>query len=134
MNWQISRALHEGLLAAAAGAHPHEACGLLLGDAGVIREAVPAPNVAADPARSFEIDPATLLRVHREARGRGLAVIGHYHSHPNGSREPSRRDAARALENGQLWLIVAGGAVAAWAVAPGGPVHGRFAWRALEVA
>lgn len=103
----------------AAADHPLEACGLLLGQPGAVLEAHPARNVADRPERHFEIDPALLLRLHREARGRGLSVLGHYHSHPNGQLAPSRRDAARALENGQIWVIAANGALAAWlATAP----------------
>ncbi len=107
-----------------------ECCGLLLGTPGRIADAVPARNVAADPARSFEIDPATLLHTHRAARGAGLGIIGHYHSHPNGGAEPSLRDAARAVENGDIWLIIAAATINAWRVTatdPGGSaVHGRF--------
>jgi proteasome lid subunit RPN8/RPN11 len=98
---------------------------------------IPAKNTSAHPERAFEIDPATLLRTHREARGSGQIVVGHYHSHPNGKPEPSLRDAANALENNQLWLIVAGGQVHGWRVVsndPGGSaIHGRFLPVSLEV-
>ena len=127
---EIARRVHETLLAEAAAASGRECCGLLIGVPGRIVDAVPARNVAADPARSFEIDPATLLRTHREARGAGQRVVGHYHSHPNGRAEPSLRDAARAVANGELWLIIAAATVNAWRLAetdPGGSaVHGRF--------
>ncbi len=126
----IASGVAQTLIAEAARAAPHEACGLLLGHAGRIETSVPAKNVSADPASAFEIDPATLLRTHREARGTGQSVVGHYHSHPNGRAEPSLRDAAHALENGQLWLIVAAGELHGWRVVaddPGGSaVHGRF--------
>ncbi len=121
------------IVADAAAARPAEACGIVTGDPATILGALPAANVAADPATAFEIDPAALLRVHREARGAGQAVVGWYHSHPNGSAEPSPRDAARAVEDGRLWLIAAAGAVSAWRVVPGGAVHGRFDPVALVV-
>ena len=110
----------------AAAALPAEACGIVIGDTAAIIGAVPAANAAAQPTTSFEIDPATLLRVHRGMRAAGQTVVGWYHSHPNGIGEPSMRDAARAVENGKLWLIAAGGTVSAWRVAPDGAVHGRF--------
>ncbi|WP_426163830.1 M67 family metallopeptidase [Sandarakinorhabdus sp. DWP1-3-1] len=110
----IASGVTETLLAAAATAGADECCGLLIGRPGRIMAAVPARNVAADPARSFEIDPATLLRVHREARGSGQQVVGHYHSHPDGSAQPSQRDAARAVADGQVWVIIAGGTITAW--------------------
>jgi len=112
---------------------PLEACGLLLGQTGAIRAAVATRNVALHPERSFEIDPAALLREHRQARGRSEAVIGNYHSHPDGSLEPSRTDAARAIEDGQLWLLVGHGRVAAWQAVRGGALHGRFASVELRV-
>jgi proteasome lid subunit RPN8/RPN11 len=43
-------------------------------------------------------------------------MIGHYHSHPNGAAEPSRHDAAMALDTGRLWLIVASGEMRLWRV------------------
>lgn len=134
----ITSQAHRTLLEAAAAAAPHECCGLLLGSPGAIAAAVPAPNVAAHPEHSFEIDPATLLRTHREARASGQRVLGHYHSHPDGSREPSPRDAARAAQDGQLWLIVAAGAIGAWRAVAGDPgnqaLHGRFLPVTLAIA
>jgi proteasome lid subunit RPN8/RPN11 len=127
----ITTAVAQSLRDHAAAAAPHEACGILLGAAGAIAAAVPAANVAAHPERAFEIDPATLLRVYREARGSGQRVLGWYHSHPNGLGEPSRTDAARAVEDGMVWVIVANGGLSAWAVAAGGALHGRFARVAL---
>jgi proteasome lid subunit RPN8/RPN11 len=125
----IASGVADSLREAAAAAAPNEACGLLIGQSGRIEAAVPSRNVAAHPERSFEIDPATLLRTHREVRASGRRVIGHYHSHPDGDAAPSARDAARAVEDGQLWLIIASDEVRAFAsVAPGtkGALHGRF--------
>jgi hypothetical protein len=49
---------------------------------------------------------------------------------PNGRAEPSLRDAARAVANGEIWLIIAAGEITGWHVVesdPGGSaVHGRF--------
>lgn len=129
----------------ARAAAPDEACGILFGDDCRITAAEPAANVAAHPARAFEIDPAALLRAHRDARGQGRSVVGWYHSHPNGVTEPSATDAARAVEDGKLWLIAGtsgsrsgdggepgdGMTVAAWRVVRDGPVQGRFAAVAL---
>lgn len=105
---------------------PHEACGLLLGTAERIEMAVATPNVAADPATAFEIDPRALLRLHREARSGGTAVIGCYHSHPGGGPRPSAVDAARAVEAGKIWLIATAAGLCAFVAAPGGSIEGRF--------
>jgi proteasome lid subunit RPN8/RPN11 len=114
MSLRISSGQRQFLLDQAASGGDLEVCGLLVGRDNVLEQLVPARNVAANPARSFEIDPATLLAVHRDARRTGQRVIGHWHSHPNGRAEPSGRDAARATENGQIWLIIAGGDLSAW--------------------
>ena len=115
-------------------AAPAEACGLLLGRPGQVLAVEATRNVAAHPERSFEIDPAALLRVHREARGAGHRIVGWYHSHPDGNGAPSPTDAARAVEDGMLWLIVAGDAVSAWRTAAGGAQHLRFDAVALDIA
>lgn len=106
MGFTIASEAAAAILADARTRLPQEACGLLLGTGRSISRAVPAPNVAAHPERSFEIEPATLLRVHREARGSGETVIGHYHSHPDGTSRLSKTDAARAAVDGQLWILV----------------------------
>jgi proteasome lid subunit RPN8/RPN11 len=97
-----------------AAAETAEICGLLLGRGNAISAIRPAVNVASDPCRHFEIDPATLIAAHRAARGDGPAVLGHYHSHPSGLARPSAADAAQAATDGALWLIVAGDAVTLW--------------------
>ena len=126
MNIAIASTALATIVDHAAAAAPFEACGVVVGDATMIATAVPAVNVAADPATAFEIDPVTLLQVQREARAGGRAVVGCYHSHLNRVAYPSATDAAGAAEAGRVWLIVAGGAVAAWRVAAGGAIHGRF--------
>jgi len=98
----------------AARAHPWEACGLLLGQGRAITRIQPAANIASDPARHFEIDPATLIAAHRAARAGGDAIIGYYHSHPSGSPSPSATDAAMAARDGRVWAIVAGDATGWW--------------------
>lgn len=92
-------------------AWPQEGCGLLLGVQGGAGEwqvsaLLPSSNLAADPRTGFEIDPPLLMKAQREARHGGPSVIGHYHSHPNGSAIPSARDAeARGYYPNHLWLI-----------------------------
>jgi len=108
------------LLAEAAAAHPLEACGLLLGQGGVITAAVPVRNVHPDPARHFELDPQALIAAHRAQRAGGPQVLGYYHSHPTGLAEPSATDRACASGDGRIWAIVAAGAIGWWRDAPGG--------------
>jgi desampylase len=102
-------AIHRSAIAAMA-AHadrcgPDEACGILLG-LPLIERAVPAANVAANPSRHFEVDPAALIAAHRAERGGGLPVAGYYHSHPIGEPVPSRADRIGASGDGRVWAIV----------------------------
>jgi proteasome lid subunit RPN8/RPN11 len=123
---QLSSALHQQLLGEAEAAHPHECCGLLFGTPDRIEQARPCRNVADDPARTFEIDPAALIAAERAARNGGARLIGHYHSHPNGRAEPSPRDAADAARDGRLWLIIAAGQIGAWRAVVGGALYDAF--------
>lgn len=91
-----------------------ERCGLLFGDASHIVDATLCANVAADPARTFEIDPAALFAALRAARSGGPSVIGYWHSHPSGDVRPSATDAAMAAPDGKLWLIVGGDTIGVW--------------------
>ena len=120
MKLAISSGAVDAILSHARAEHPREVCGLLIGTPGQVTHVVSAANVAARPEAIFEIDPATLLRAHREARGGGGAVLGHYHSHPNGRIGPSRADAARAATDGQVWLIAANDVVTAWSMSAEG--------------
>ena len=121
----ISSVLLEQITTHAKGA-ADEICGLLLGTGDAVTQVVPCRNVASEPARRFEIDPAALIAAHRAARNGEPQVIGHYHSHPTGSPLPSPRDAADAAPDGAIWLIVGGGAVRAWRAVASGRVEGRF--------
>lgn len=110
-----------------------EVCGLLLGHFGCITQARPAENVAPDPARHFELDPAALLAAHKAARAGGPAVMGHYHSHPGGCPEPSATDAAYAAPDGSLWLIVGRGEVRLWIASMGSSEKVTFSEALLDI-
>lgn len=102
---------------------PRECCGLLIGRGDEIAEAVPVANLAAEPGR-FLLDPESHIRIRRNVRARGLAVVGFYHSHPSSPAVPSARDVAEAADEDALHLIVSleGDApvVRAFAIARGG--------------
>jgi proteasome lid subunit RPN8/RPN11 len=99
----------------AAAAHPHEACGILLGEGTRVSETREARNVHPFPHTHFEIDPQALVDAHRAARREGAPqVIGYYHSHPSGPAAPSATDRASASGDGRVWAIVAGPDVTFW--------------------
>ncbi len=111
---EVTSGVIAALLADAARTAPYECCGLLLGSAGKVEEARPAVNVAPDPARHFEIDPAALFAAHRASRAGGLQLIGYYHSHPAGHPVPSATDCAHASGDLRAWAIIAGGSIGFW--------------------
>jgi proteasome lid subunit RPN8/RPN11 len=112
MHVAISPDLLARIRAEAAASPDREICGLLFGTTDRIEDARALPNVAERPEDSFELDPARLIAAHRDERAGGARIIGCYHSHPNGSADPSPRDLA-AAQPGSLWVIV-GAVTRAW--------------------
>lgn len=109
---QTDAALLKAMADAAEAAYPAEACGLLIGRGKgqlirVIR-VVPAANLLADTNDRFELDPAVRLKVERDLRETGTKdrIIGHYHSHTDGTADPSATDRAMAFEPDLAWVIV----------------------------
>jgi desampylase len=84
------------LMQQALDAVPHEICGLLAGDNGIVERILPVANVAADPLKFFEMDHAGLVRAMFAIERAGLSLIGIYHSHPQGDPIPSPADIAQA--------------------------------------
>ena len=128
----LARSAQAAILAAAAAAHPREACGLLVGRGAHIADAQPVANIHPEPLRHFEIDPAVLIAAHKAAReaatSGGPQVLGYFHSHPDGLARPSATDAAMASGDGRIWAIAAldaapsaaGGVVSLWRDGPSG--------------
>jgi proteasome lid subunit RPN8/RPN11 len=96
----------ELVVAHARAAAPEECCGLLLGRAEAIVDAVPTRNVAEQPASRFLIEPKDHIDGRRNARDRGLAVVGFYHSHPRSAPAPSPTDLAEATYPDYIYAIV----------------------------
>lgn len=130
---QISSDLLQRLQSVAAASPAEEVCGLLLGEPDRIVEIRVARNIATRPASQFEVDPQCLIAAHKAARSGGLAVIGNWHSHPNGPSAPSAEDARCAAPDGQFWLILGHGAVQCWQAVANGSWRGRFEQVGLRV-
>jgi desampylase len=124
---------------------PREACGFLLsraaGDDDVLAGIVTIVDVTQVSNRSaiddaFEIDPADVVAADAAARGRGLVIVGMWHSHPRGEAVPSTRDATMGWESA-LVLIAglgrergSGRALRAWRRSGAGFVELRLVARA----
>jgi len=91
---------------------PRECCGLLVGTALEVQEAVATGNVAAEPHRLYQVSPAdhfSLIRRCRDAPSRGsqsAEIIGVYHSHPRSAPVPSSTDRRDALAD--FLYVIAG--------------------------
>lgn len=81
----------------AARRYPEEACGFLTADG-----YVPCRNIAVNPYTSFEIDPATFVRVNAKT-----PVIAVLHSHPDGDIAPSSADMAGQMGMALPWGVCA---------------------------
>lgn len=101
----IAASALEAIVAHARRERPAECCGLLVGTGLSVTEAVGARNTAADRNR-FTIDPKDHIDARRDARHRGVEVLGFYHSHPHSEPRPSERDRAEAGYENHLYLIV----------------------------
>lgn len=92
-------------------AYPEECCGVLLGrpasDGWDVVQAVRAQNSRRDsPRNRYEIAPAELVKIMREASAAGLEVAGFYHSHPDHAAMWSATDLADAHWLGCFYLIM----------------------------
>lgn len=109
---QTDAALLKQMIDAAEAAWPAEACGLIVGrgKGQLVRatRVIPAPNLLAGTGDRFELDPAVRIAVEKELRETGAKdrIIGHYHSHPDGSSDPSATDRAAAHEPELAWVII----------------------------
>src|SRR5580765_3195540 len=103
---RVGRAALDAIVAHAREAAPAECCGLLLGHDAELTEAVRTRNVAGRDRSRFVIDPKDHIDGRRDARRRGLDVVGFYHSHPKSPAIPSETDRAEASYPDHLYLIV----------------------------
>lgn len=86
--------------------YPHEVCGILLGHGLRVVEAVACANANTERAADrYLLDPQDQLRVEKDARARGLDVVGYYHSHPDHPSRASETDRAQSWE-GLAYLIL----------------------------
>jgi proteasome lid subunit RPN8/RPN11 len=89
---------------------PNECCGILIGtreaDGWRVSEVIPCDNVwEGERHDRFLLDPRAQLRAQRECRGRGLEIVGFYHSHPHSPPVPSQFDADMAWP-GHAYVIL----------------------------
>jgi proteasome lid subunit RPN8/RPN11 len=107
---RLPRHVFEALRAHGEETYPHECCGALLGVPGpagwLVHSAIRAGNTRTDSAHNrYQIAPAELVRIEREARRQGLEIAGFYHSHPDHPAQWSPTDFAEAHWLGCSYVI-----------------------------
>jgi proteasome lid subunit RPN8/RPN11 len=100
----------EGIVAHCLDSDPLEACGLLVGAAGVggeshVESFFPTQNAAAS-ARVYEVEPHGLLVADRQAAKDRQDLIGVYHSHTHTEAKPSPTDIRQAPDPLWHYLVV----------------------------
>jgi len=117
---RLPRTLYDAIRAHGEETYPHECCGALLGrltpsnppgsqESGwLVEAAVRAGNTRTDSAHNrYQIAPIELVKIEREARGRGLDIAGFYHSHPDHPAQWSPTDFEEAHWIGCCYVITA---------------------------
>jgi proteasome lid subunit RPN8/RPN11 len=109
---RMLREVYEAIRAHGEETYPHECCGALLGLATLegwqVKTATRAGNTRTDSAHNrYQIAPAELVRIEREARQQGLSIAGFYHSHPDHPAHWSTTDLAEAHWLGCSYVITA---------------------------
>ncbi len=89
--------------------YPFECCGVLLGkvegDTRAVSATVRCQNISDSPNDRYEIAPVEVVRILRDARSRGLEIVGFYHSHPDHPAQWSPTDFAEAYWLGCSYVI-----------------------------
>ena len=86
---------------------PNEACGLIAAAPGSskVERLYRCANAAAS-SRLYELDPLDHLKADRDADGRGLEIVGVYHSHTHTDAYPSPTDVKQAPDPSWHYLLV----------------------------
>lgn len=109
---EVTRQVFDAIRAHGERTYPHECCGVLLGrrtERGWhVLSSVEAGNTRTDSAHNrYSIAPVELVKIEREARGKGLSIGGFYHSHPDHPAQWSATDFAEAHWIGCSYVITA---------------------------
>ena len=104
---QVLKAHVEAIFAQASREYPDEACGVILGPAGLDRGEVLTPMVnSAHSPTFYEFESKELLALYRSVDDHDQEIVVIYHSHTETSAYPSRTDIAYASEPGAPSVLV----------------------------
>jgi len=104
---RLTDATYTDMVAHALDDLPNEACGLVAAIAGTSKiERVYRCRNAAASSRLYEVDPLDHLKADRDAEGRGLEIVGVYHSHTHTDAYPSPTDVKQAPDPTWHYVLV----------------------------
>lgn len=84
---------------------PNECCGLLSGKDGVIDDIRRCRNEFVSPSE-FRVSPHDLIEFFRGLGEGGREFLGIYHSHPDGTPAPSKRDEEEfRYRDASYWIV-----------------------------
>ena len=107
MTLEISREFVDFILEQSRREYPDEACGVILGPAGLNQALRIKPMInAAHSPTFYEFDPKDLLALYREVDDLEEEIVVIYHSHTDTEAYPSRTDIAYAGEPGAHYVLV----------------------------
>jgi len=107
----ISSALLEQMHRHGEETYPYECCGVLVGAFDAVggknvNAAIPCGNTCTDsPQKRYNISPAEVVRIQRDAMLAGNDIVGFYHSHPDHPAQWSVTDLAEAHWTGCSYVI-----------------------------
>lgn len=102
---RIPEAIREAMVREARERLPHEACGLLAGIDGEVREIYPLTNTDAS-REHFSMDLKEQFAAVKDMRAKGISMLAIWHSHPETPARPSEEDIRLALTPGVSHVIV----------------------------
>jgi proteasome lid subunit RPN8/RPN11 len=103
----VTGAVKRAMIAHAVRVAPLECCGFLVGRDTDVLCAVEMDNIEGSPTR-FRMDDVAHIELRRVLRRAtpALAILGIYHSHPQGEAYPSETDVAQAFYPDWVHVIV----------------------------
>jgi len=101
----ISRGFADQMVTHCRACYPNEACGILAGTGNRVTRVYPMSNAEPTPV-SYFMQPKEQLRVMKELRQEGLAMVAIFHSHPQSPAYPSVKDISLAFYPEALYVIV----------------------------
>ena len=101
----VPQSIIDAIIAHAQRDFPLEACGILGGTDGVVREHYPMANTDQSNEH-FMMEPKEQFAVIKDLRAKGLTMLAIYHSHPETPARPSAEDIRLALTPDVSYAIV----------------------------